>query len=271
MTLEAENIDQIEPPAEPAGIDRKVLETEIIAGARAYSQLLDHAGDDWSRWGAVILGLRGLRNLAFAKAGTTEMASYAYRKEFGALLKLKKYSIYDKLDKPTRSCCYKLMDKLDAINVWHASLPTSDKLKWKHPQSIMKHAPAGLVEGDAEDDGEGVRPSGHSVYEGLDSKVKELGEHVSTIGTTLAGDAPKLVAQQQAQISKLTARIEELERRLDSCPYALLLALVNSDKNGRYEPLRAWLATVVPTTVENTSQEMDRAVARARSSKSKAG
>jgi hypothetical protein len=146
MTDTTDNIDPTTDHTETT-IDKETLEAEIIAGARAYGQLLNHSADDWTRWGAVILGLRGLRDLAFAKAHTTDMASYKYRQEFGYLLKLKKYSIYDQIDKPTRSDCYKLMDSLDEINIWYAGLPAADKLRWKHPQSIRKHAPRHLIAG----------------------------------------------------------------------------------------------------------------------------
>jgi hypothetical protein len=91
--------------------------------------------------------LRGLRDLARAQAHTADIQSYAYRQAMSHLLQLRKYSVYDQIDKPTRSACYKLMDAVDEISVWHAALPTADKLRWKHPQSIVKHAPRNLVEG----------------------------------------------------------------------------------------------------------------------------
>jgi hypothetical protein len=130
-----------------AVIDKAALDRDAIAGANAYKKLLQHAGDDWAHWVLVIIGLRALRDLAFAKAHTSNIMSHAYRQEMSALLMLKKYSVYDALDKPTRSCCYKLMDSIDEINVWYATTPGNEKLKWKHPQSIMKHAPRHLVEG----------------------------------------------------------------------------------------------------------------------------
>jgi len=88
-----------------------------------------------------------LRDLARAQAHTADIQSYAYRQAMSHLLQLRKYSVYDQIDKPTRSACYKLMDAVDEISVWHAALPTADKLRWKHPQSIVKHAPRNLVEG----------------------------------------------------------------------------------------------------------------------------
>jgi hypothetical protein len=128
-------------------IDKAALEADIVAGARAFTKLLNHAADDWTSWSITIIGLRGLRDLARAKAHTADIHSYAYRQAMSHLLQLRKYSVYDQIDKPTRSACYKLMDSLEEINVWYAGQLPADKLRWKHPQSIVKHAPRNLVEG----------------------------------------------------------------------------------------------------------------------------
>jgi hypothetical protein len=68
----------------------------------------------------------------------------SYRQELGALLQLRKHAIYDRIDKQTRSSCYKLMDSIDEICDWYITLPASDQLRWKHPDSIVKHAPKHL-------------------------------------------------------------------------------------------------------------------------------
>jgi hypothetical protein len=128
-------------------LDKESVEAEITAGARAFTKLLHHASDDWTSWTIVITGLRALRDLAFANAHTTDMVSYDYRQEMGRLLRLKKYSVYDQMDKPTRSACYKLMDSLDEITAWYMSLPVENKLQWKHPKTILKYAPGNLIEG----------------------------------------------------------------------------------------------------------------------------
>jgi hypothetical protein len=146
----------IEPASEPEPeipdqtelvIDYKALDADAIKGARAYTQLLNRAGKSWQLWEATIVGLRALRDLAFAKAHTSDISSWHYRQELSALLELKKYGVYGNIDKQTRSSCYKLMDRLPEISAWYATLPTADKLKWTHPDTIVKHAPAHLIEG----------------------------------------------------------------------------------------------------------------------------
>lgn len=129
-----------------AVFDKAALEAAIAAGARAFTKLLNHAADDWTSWEATIIGLRGLRDLARANAHTSDIQSHAYRQEMSRMLQLRKYSVFDQMDRPTRSACYKLMDALEEISVWYAALLPADKLRWKHPQSIVKHAPKHLVE-----------------------------------------------------------------------------------------------------------------------------
>ena len=75
------------------------------------------------------------------------MKSQAYRDAMSALLTLRKYSIYDQIDKQTRSDCYRLMDRLEDIDLWYANLPTQDKLRWRHPTTIAKHCPKHLLSG----------------------------------------------------------------------------------------------------------------------------
>ena len=51
-------------------LDREALDRDIEAGAKAFRELLRNADLDWTHWSATILGMRGLRSLAYAKAGT---------------------------------------------------------------------------------------------------------------------------------------------------------------------------------------------------------
>jgi hypothetical protein len=128
-------------------LDKAAIERDIAAGAKAFQELLRNASLAWTHWSATILGLRGLRALAFAKAGTTNMRSQAYRDAMGALLVLRKYSVYDQIDKQSRSDCYRLMDRLEDVDVWYSKLATDEKLKWKHPTTIAKHVPKEYLSG----------------------------------------------------------------------------------------------------------------------------
>lgn len=128
-------------------IDMDSIEADIAAGVKAYGQLLRHASDDWNSWKITIIGLRALRNLAFSRSHSSDIKSYAYRQEIGALLRQRKYSVFDNIDKQTRSTCYKLMDNVEDISIWYEALPASEQLRWKHPDAIAKHCPRNLVAG----------------------------------------------------------------------------------------------------------------------------
>jgi hypothetical protein len=128
-------------------LDRESIEADIRAGAKALNELVHHAQDDWNRWDAVIQGWRGLRSLAFEKAQTSNVMSQAYRDAMGDLLRLKKYAVYDQIDRPTRSVMSRMCDQIEEITLWVAALPAEDKLRWKHPQAVAKHCPPHLLAG----------------------------------------------------------------------------------------------------------------------------
>jgi hypothetical protein len=103
-------------------LDMEAINNDIAGGAKAFNLLLKHANDaagDWTNWAAVIQELRALRNLAFAQSHTSDIHSWHYRQAIGALLARPKYSVYGRIDKPTRSQCYKLMDNLEEIGTWY--------------------------------------------------------------------------------------------------------------------------------------------------------
>src|SRR5262249_45633081 len=85
-------------------------------------------------------------NLAFAEAHTSSIASYDYRQKLAELLRRQKWSALAQIDKQTRSSCYKLMDRIEEIAVWYAQLPGNDKMRWQHPDTIVKHAPRHLAQ-----------------------------------------------------------------------------------------------------------------------------
>ena len=128
-------------------IDKAGAEAEADKGNRALVKLLNHASDDWASWSITIVGWRALHSLAFAKAHTTNTSSQAYRDAMGELLRKKSHAAYDQIDRPTRSYMSKLCDNIEAIDVWYGGLPATDRLKWKHPQAIAKHAPEHLLAG----------------------------------------------------------------------------------------------------------------------------
>ncbi len=127
--------------------DKDEINRDIAAGQKAYRELMNNASLDWTHWYAAILGLRGLRTLAFDKAGTANMRSQAFRDAMSALLTLRKHVVYDQMERGDRSACYKLMDRLEDINDWYVSLSNPEKLRWKHPETVAKHCPKEFLAG----------------------------------------------------------------------------------------------------------------------------
>jgi hypothetical protein len=145
--MSIDTADLLIEDAEAVALDHHTIEIDITRGARAYQKLLNHVADDWTSWSAVILGFRGLRSLAFERSGTSDIHSWHYRQALKDLLKLKRYAIYDLIGKQTRSSCYALMDHLVEIDDWYAHQEIENKMRWKHPDTIVKHAPRHLVGG----------------------------------------------------------------------------------------------------------------------------
>jgi hypothetical protein len=81
--------------------------------------------------------------MSFSSAATRTLtiSSGHYRAELGVLLQQRKNSVYDQINKQTRSSMYKLMDRIEDIQEWYITLEANDQLRWKHPDSIVKHCP----------------------------------------------------------------------------------------------------------------------------------
>jgi hypothetical protein len=126
-------------------LDKKALEREAVAGAKAYNALAKHAGEDWRKWHDTICGLRALVLIAQHDAGTSDMKAQAYRDAMQRLLGLQKYAAYSELPKPTSSNCYQLMWTIEDVSRWYDAQDASFKLRVKHPSSVLKHVPRNLL------------------------------------------------------------------------------------------------------------------------------
>lgn len=135
--------------AEPSVLDHAAIKRDAASGSKAIGELLKNAGVDWSHWSRAILGLRGLRSLAFEKAGTNDMTRQAYRDAMSSLLSQRQYANYDKLDKQTRSACYRLMDRIEDIDAWYGELPENGPAQVEAPGHDLQALPAGIPVDDA--------------------------------------------------------------------------------------------------------------------------
>ena len=143
MTDETEHADE----EGLAPLDEKAAKDDIAAGARALKELKKTAGRNWDHWSAAIRGWRGLRELAFLRAGTRDTKAQAYRDSMTYQLGLVKNFEYRDIEKETRSAMTRLIGHIDEIDAWHAALQVWEKERWTNPQTIVKHAPKHLLIG----------------------------------------------------------------------------------------------------------------------------
>jgi hypothetical protein len=131
-----------------ASIDPAAARADAVAGARALKNLLKTAGHNWSNgWSIAVRGWRGLRSLAFKRAGVSDTASQAYRDAMSGLLEQAQWIDYRNIPKETRAAMTRLVDHIDEIDQWHATLSVWEKERWTNPQTICKHCPKHLLAG----------------------------------------------------------------------------------------------------------------------------
>jgi hypothetical protein len=129
-------------------IDAKEARADIAAGARALKELQKTAGRNWTNgWSAVIRGWRGLRELAFKRSGSRETNTQAYRDAMSHFLGQAQNADYRGIPKETRSAMTRLIDHIDEIDGWYATLSVWDRERWTNPQTIVKHVPSHMLAG----------------------------------------------------------------------------------------------------------------------------
>jgi hypothetical protein len=147
MTVMSEDMRDDDEGAAQA-IDEKTAKADIAAGARALKHLIRTAGHNWtSGWSIAVRGWRGLREVAFKRAGTRDPKAQAYRSAIGDLLAQPQNLEYRNIPKETRAAMTRLVGHIDAIDAWYATLSVWDRERWTNPQTIVKHAPPHLLVG----------------------------------------------------------------------------------------------------------------------------
>ena len=135
---------------ETAPLDLKATEQSIAEGALAKEWLDKNAGLSWSHWSRFIKGLRSLRDLTFSIAKTRDLASQSYKQTLNDLLRKPKYAAYiarNAKERKDRSDCYALMDHIEDVDLWYATLAPHDQRRWNHPNTIKKHCDPQFVSG----------------------------------------------------------------------------------------------------------------------------
>ena len=127
-------------------IDEKQAMADIARGAKALRDVQKTAGKNWMEyWSPAVRGWRGLREMAFKRSGTRDLSSQAYRDQMNHLLSTVDGNEYRSIAKETRAAMTRLVDHIDAIDVWLAGQPWEKRDRWQNPQTIVKHVPKHLL------------------------------------------------------------------------------------------------------------------------------
>ena len=106
---------------------------EIREGQEAWSRLKKHMS--WSDWTSVGRAHLKGRQAAMREANTNEPTGRRYNQIFGEWLTRHGF---DDIDKGDRSRLFEVMEYLDEIETWLATLPTSNRLRLNHPATVLR-------------------------------------------------------------------------------------------------------------------------------------
>ena len=106
---------------------------EIREGQEAWSRLKKHMS--WSDWTSVGRAHLKGRQAAMREANTNEPTGRRYNQIFGEWLTRHGF---DDIDKGDRSRLFEVMDHLDEIENWLATLPTTNRLRLNHPATVLR-------------------------------------------------------------------------------------------------------------------------------------
>jgi hypothetical protein len=108
-------------------------QSAILYGQEAWHRLgRDHTWEDWKQVGAALLiGRSG----AMHNAGVNRPVGRRYNAVFAAWLK--KFG-FENLDKADRSRLFVVMDHLDEIETWRATITPAQRLRLNHPSAVLR-------------------------------------------------------------------------------------------------------------------------------------
>ena len=157
-------------------------------------------GLGWLKWVAVGRGLQECQRLALTATHSNNMSSFAARMAMADILKRERL---DRINKGDRSILLKVMENLPAITGWQATLSTSERIKYNHPQAVWKRYQKATVvpppDPQAENGGEAkATPHGYKAALGdAESKISVLEQRLKTEGSlfNLNTDTPEEIAR----------------------------------------------------------------------------
>ncbi len=114
----------------------KEPDTDPVAlGREAWQRRRAGASRDWADWVLVGAALRVGRDEAMAKARTNKPSGKNYNTAFHHWLQLNDFADLDGSD---RGKLLQIIDHLEAVEAWRATLTEAERLRWNHPSSVWR-------------------------------------------------------------------------------------------------------------------------------------
>jgi hypothetical protein len=174
---------------------------------RGQEAWLRHKEDaTWNDWMAIGQALSIGREDAMAAAGTNAPVGSRYNVEFGNWLVRHKF---DDIDKGDRSRLFDVMANLPAIEEWRHALPQNQRLKFNHPNTVLRRWKADTVVKQPKDPKPTLRDSVVNLSEdnaAKDLEIAGLKAHVAELEsspeTTADVTADKLLGEALQALTK---------------------------------------------------------------------
>jgi hypothetical protein len=106
-------------------------------------------GADWEDWKEIGAALLVGRREAMRTAKTNKPEGKAYSTAFSVWLKAHHFHDIDKSD---RAKLLHIMENLEEVEAWRASLSPAERLRWNHPNSVWREFTAFLLERGPDED-----------------------------------------------------------------------------------------------------------------------
>ncbi len=108
-------------------------ESTILDGQEAWQRLgRDHTWEDWTQVGAALLVGR---NRAMREAAVNQPVGRRYNVLFAGWLE---QFFFENIDKADRSRLFAVMDHVEEIETWRASLTPTERLRLNHPSAVFR-------------------------------------------------------------------------------------------------------------------------------------
>jgi hypothetical protein len=178
-------------------------DTYIKRGQEAWHRHKNNA--TWNDWLAIGEALQIGRQDAMAAAGTNQPAGSKYNAVFGEWLARHQF---DDIDKSDRSRLMEVMDNLAAVNVWRETLTQTARLRYNHPNTVLRKWKATVAPKKPKDES---KPTLRDTNIHLSEELETMKAHVAELEAARESDVVSLALTATEQIvEQIEVRAREL-------------------------------------------------------------